>query len=271
MKKQSLLLLFFLFSFCVQKNTSPRIVTGIAPIAMLIQEISDISTTNIIPSNTDPHTFQLKPSDALMLSQADLIVVLDDHIDGYLFRSEKAQYLLAYDQESHEHPNPHVWVSYVHLQELADKVLEILIQQYPDTRLLFIENHRQFTQELGESFQRVLNIRQKIKRPLYAVQRHCVWNYLLEELDIELLDTLEESEGVSLKKVTTVIDKIKSLNSSKNIILIDDAFSHSSSTLVHISEETGLGVLPFNPMISPDGRIISLLESNSILLLEYFQ
>ncbi|MGL5956694.1 MAG: metal ABC transporter substrate-binding protein [Brevinema sp.] len=268
MKKQFLLFVILLFGFCIQKNESPKIVTGIAPIAMLIQQISGISTINLIPDNADPHNFQLKPSDAMVLSKADLIVVLDDHIDGYLFHSP--QYLL--DNKDHNlDQNPHVWVSYVHLRKLADSVLEILIRQYPADQSLFIENHQLLIQELAASFQRVRDIRQSIKRPLYVVQRHHVWDYLLQELDIELLDTLEESEGVSLKKVATIINKINHLNSSEDIVLIDDAFSHYSSALTRIAEETGLEILPFNPMISPDGRVVSLLEYYSMLLLDHFR
>ncbi len=305
-----------LMTSCVKNADSdkPLVVTGIAPIAALIQEIggSVIVATNIVPNNVDPHDFQLKGSDAVLVAKASIVIALDDHIDGYLMNLEDKDntYVLNedshddhhddhhdhaqhdhdhhhnhdHDHKDHDHKhhdhhahhnhdhhehghNAHTWLSYEHSEELADEVLHILSEHFPAHEEDFAANHEAFVERLQASYTSNKN---KAKN-VYVVQRHAAWDYLFEELGITLIGTLEEVEGVapSGKKVVTLITEINKLSDNDKVILVDDAFSSSSTSLKQVAEETGSVIKSFNPLVSPEGKgdIVSILDAYSELLL----
>ena len=60
-----------------------RVVASISPIANIVYNIGGdrIELDGIMPSGVDPHTFEPRPSDAVKLSEADLIFVNGLHLD----------------------------------------------------------------------------------------------------------------------------------------------------------------------------------------------
>ena len=61
----------------------PRVVVSILPLANIVYNIGGdkIDLDAIMPPGADPHTFEPRPSDAVKLSQADLIFVNGMHLD----------------------------------------------------------------------------------------------------------------------------------------------------------------------------------------------
>ena len=60
-----------------------RVVTTISPITNIVYNIGGdrIDLNGIMPPGADPHTFEPRPSDAVKLAQADLIIVNGLHLD----------------------------------------------------------------------------------------------------------------------------------------------------------------------------------------------
>ena len=60
-----------------------RVVASISPITNIVYNIGGdrIDLTGILPPGVDPHTFEPRPSDAIKVSQADLIFVNGMHLD----------------------------------------------------------------------------------------------------------------------------------------------------------------------------------------------
>ena len=275
--KNILLALFLLFTnTCGTEKTSQKqmIVTGLAPIASLIKIIAGdgYDVRFIIPNNTDPHYFNLKPSDAMILAKANTIIALDDHFDGKILSTAdnaKKIYLLneksdnsnnehdGHDHSGHDHAsNPHLWISYEHLEDLSQKITEILIAEFPENRVFFQKNNELFVKNLQESYQQTKQLYKNSNKQVFVVQRHRVWDYLLEELGVNLIATVYEYEGeqVSVKKMVAIIDKIKQVPNKNQIILIEDAFTEPSTVLKAISKETGVHIKTFNPMGIPESE-----------------
>ena len=273
--KNIILALLLLFTnTCGTEKTSQKqmIVTGLAPIASLIKIIAgdEYDVRSVIPNNTDPHYFNLKPSDAMILAKANTIIALDDHFDGktlstadnakkiYLL-NEKSDYSNnehdGHDHSGHDHDvNPHLWISYEHLEDLSQKITEILVAEFPENREFFQKNNELFVKNLQESYQQTKQLYKNSNKQVFVVQRHRVWDYLLEELGINLIATVYEYEGeqVSVKKMVAIIDKIKQIPNKSQIILIEDAFTEPSTVLKAISKETGVQIKTFNPMSVPE-------------------
>ena len=287
--KQNILLalLLIFMSTCGEQKTSqkPVIVTGLTPIASLIRVIvgDEYEVLSIIPNNTDPHYFNLKPSDAMILAKANTIIALDDHFDGKILTTAdntKKMYLLngdtdnysdehhGHDHSGHDHTsNPHLWLSYEHLGDLSQKITEILITEFPENETIFQNNNKEFNDSLQKSYTQIKKLYTDSDKQIFVVQRHRVWDYLLEELEINLIATVYEYEGeqVSVKKMVTIIDKINQIPNKDQIILIEDAFTEASTVLKAISKETGVQIKTFNPMGIPEST-----NENPIDLLNFY-
>jgi len=266
-----LALVLIFTSTCEEQKTSQKtmIVTGLAPIASLIRTIAgdEYEVRSIIPNNTDPHYFSLKPSDAMILAKANTIIALDDHFDGKILSTAdntKKMNLLNTDADNysnehsgHDHQiNPHLWISYEHLADLSQKITEILITNFPENKIVFQKNNEMFTKNLQESYQQIKQLYKDNDKQMFVVQRHRVWDYLLEELKINLIATVYEYEGeqISVKKMVTIIDKINQIPNKNQIILIEDAFTEPSTVLKAIAKETGVQIKTFNPMGFEDNK-----------------
>lgn len=294
MQQKTLFFFFFLINLTscgTSKSSVPiDIVTGIAPISTLIQTIvgTNLTVTNIISYDADPHHFQLKGKDALLIAQAEMVLAIDTHIDAYLLsvdrdnnkiillNDENYSFVEIHDHHSHEHGdhnhkiNSHIWLSYIHAEELAYKILNVLSIEYPELKEIFQRNTEKFISRLHLSQQKILA--ERSTNIIYAIQRHHAWDYLLKELRIPLLGTLEEIEGatVSLNKMVSLTEKIKDLPQDATIVFIDDAYSQESSSLKQLAIETKSKVFPFNPMVIPSGKtdIVDILEYHSTQLLQ---
>ena len=89
----SVLTLLFLLAACAPaapattdapaQDKRLRVVVSILPIANIVYNIGGdrIDLDAIMPPGADPHTFEPRPSDAVKLSQADLIFVNGMHLD----------------------------------------------------------------------------------------------------------------------------------------------------------------------------------------------
>ena len=286
-KNIMLALLLIFTSACGEQKTSqkPIIVTGLTPIAALIRVIvgDEYEVLSIIPNNTDPHYFNLKPSDAMILAKANTIIALDDHFDGKILTTAdntKKMYLLNEDSDNysdehsghnhsgHDHTsNPHLWLSYEHLGDLSQKITEILIAEFPENKTVFQNNNKIFNDSLQKSYTQIKKLYTDSDKQIFVVQRHRVWDYLLEELEINLIATVYEYEGeqVSVKKMVTIIDKINQIPNKDQIILIEDAFTEASTVLKAISKETDVQIKIFNPTGIPEST-----NENPIDLLNFY-
>ena len=98
----SLLAILFLLAACAPaapgttdaptEEERLRVVVSILPIANIVYNIGGdrIDLDAIMPPGADPHTFEPRPSDAVKLSQADLIFVNGMHLDETTLRLAEA-------------------------------------------------------------------------------------------------------------------------------------------------------------------------------------
>jgi len=63
-----------------------KVVTSIPPLAMLAAELGGdrVLAHSILPPGADPHTFEPRPSHAIAIAEADVIVVLGSSIDDWI-------------------------------------------------------------------------------------------------------------------------------------------------------------------------------------------
>ena len=82
-KKISIIILFFFSSVNVFASETIGIITTIKPIDSLVSAVVGDTgkTISLIPSETSPHEFRLKPSDARALQNGNIIFYISPHLE----------------------------------------------------------------------------------------------------------------------------------------------------------------------------------------------
>ena len=75
-----------LFSFISYAEAEPKVVTSIKPLHSLISYVMDGvgSPDLLVDGSSSPHTFQLKPSHATMLQEADVVFWIGEDLESFL-------------------------------------------------------------------------------------------------------------------------------------------------------------------------------------------
>ena len=77
---------FYLLSIVSHANAETKVVASIKPLHSLISYVMDgVGTPDIIiDGSSSPHTFQLKPSHASMLQEADIVFWIGEDLEAFL-------------------------------------------------------------------------------------------------------------------------------------------------------------------------------------------
>ena len=75
-----------LFSFISSAEAEPKVVTSIKPIHSLVSYVMDgVGRPDLlVDGSSSPHTFQLKPSHATMLQEADIVFWIGEDLESFL-------------------------------------------------------------------------------------------------------------------------------------------------------------------------------------------
>ena len=75
-----------LLSFASYSNAETKVVTSIKPLHSLVSYVMDgVGTPDIlVDGSSSPHTFQLKPSHATMLQEADIVFWIGEDLETFL-------------------------------------------------------------------------------------------------------------------------------------------------------------------------------------------
>ncbi len=167
-KKQKMLIIATILSIAIliivasafftvtQPTGKLQVVASFYPLAFFSQEIGgeNVQVTQLVPSNTEIHTWEPAASDISAAEKADVIVYngagLDHWIETEIFpaisktknraivdTTENLPLLLAENNQEHENENehgiydPHTWVSPHMAKVQAEKIYVALVQQDP--------------------------------------------------------------------------------------------------------------------------------------------
>ena len=182
MYKIFLILILFSFAVNAQQKKDINIVVSIKPIHSIVSNLTQgVSEPNLLLKyNESPHHFHIKPSQAMMLDKADLIIYIDKY-----FESGLANILKNYDNSSkliiselnikkkyniresnkhhkHEHEHGHdedededtneldyhLWLDIDNIKYIAKKVYEKLITIDKENANIYDKNLKELNKEL---------------------------------------------------------------------------------------------------------------------------
>jgi len=211
-----------------------NVVTTVAPITSIVENIGGdrIKLTGIIPEGIDSHTFEPIPSDAKLLSQADLIIIngLDLEIPTVKLAEanlKQGASILSLGQKTLKetdyvydfsfpkekgHPNPHLWLNPEYAMSYATIARDELIRLDPANTSTYEKNAAAFLKKLEALDQAikeaVKTIPQNNRRLLTY---HDSWPYFARRYGFQVIGAAQPSDfsDPSPREVARLIEQIR--------------------------------------------------------------
>ncbi len=155
MKKAFVLVSIFLVSLALS-----NVLVSIKPLYLIAKELTNHEIDILIDPNTNPHMFQLKPSDVIKIEKADVFIALGYGFEEWLTKLRNEKFCLVTEGlERTMDENSHVWLDPVLAIFLASEMARCLEEIYPDEResiefnlVRFIDEVVKETKALQEKF-----------------------------------------------------------------------------------------------------------------------
>lgn len=215
-------------------QNKPLVVTTVAPLTNIVSNIAGdrVLVQGIIPEGTDSHTFEPRPSDADVLSKANLILVNGLHLETpteKLAQSSKPKQTKVYELGSNTitqkdwlfdfsfpkekgDPNPHLWVNPKYAEAYAKLAAQQLTALDPAGKQYYATNLKNYLQRLDAldkvTRQVVASIPPKNRKLLTY---HDSWAYWAREYGFDVIGAIQPSDfqEPSAKDVARLIDQIR--------------------------------------------------------------
>lgn len=237
-----------------------RVATTVAPISSIVRNIGGdrIELRGIVPDGTNSHTFEPAPSDAVVLSNADVLIAngldLEDPTIAMAIENlpEGAAVFTLGDKtitpdeyafdfsfpEEDGHPNPHLWTNVPFAMRYAELVTEELSRLDPDNAAYFasnLERYRARLEELDAAVHATVESIPEENRRLLTY--HDSWAYFAPNYGMTVIGAIQPSDfsEPSPRDVADLIDQIR----EENVPAIFGSEVFPSDVLEQIASETG--------------------------------
>ena len=215
-------------------QNKPLVVTTVAPLTNIVSNIAGdrVQVEGIIPEGTDSHTFEPRPSDANLLSKADLIFMNGLNLETpteKLAQSSKPKQTKIYElgdntitqkdwlfdfsfPKEKGDPNPHLWVNPKYAAAYAKLAAQQLTALDPAGKQYYATNLKNYLQRL--------NALDKVSRQVAAsippqnrklLTYHDSWAYWAREYGFDVIGAIQPADfqEPSAKDVGRLIDQIR--------------------------------------------------------------
>lgn len=216
-----------------QTQGKPLVVTTVAPLTNIVSNIAGdrLDVKGIIPEGTDSHTFEPRPSDADLLSKANLIIVNGLHLESptekmansvkkkdtkiyelgpNTITQDQWMFDFSFPKEKGD-PNPHLWVNTVYAENYAKLAAKWLTELDPAGKDYYETNLKNYLQRLDAldkvTREVVASIPPKNRKLLTY---HDSWAYWSRQYGFDVIGAIQPSDfkEPSAKDVAKLIDQI---------------------------------------------------------------
>ena len=179
-----------------QASSALSVAVSIKPVHFLVAGLMEGvgKPSLIVKGNRSPHNYSLRPSDARILNQADLIIWTGPSLELFL---EKPILALAKKSEiivlvKKTNKDPHLWLSPIQAAAIVDQVLSILIKIDPKQADIYNSNAVKLKNRLNILF---VNGQKKLSqmKDIPFLVYHDAWNHFATAFGLSI------SGAISLK------------------------------------------------------------------------
>ncbi len=213
-----------------------NIVTSVAPITNIVQNIGGekINLIGLVPEGVNSHTFDLVPSDAIKINNADLIIIdglnleteLEKIANNAIAKNSKIHLLklgdntvdkadwifdFSFPKEKGD-PNPHLWLNVYYAIKFANLTRDKLIEIDPFNSKYYTENSKKYTEllkQLDNGIKKSIMTIPPENRKLLTY--HDSWAYFAPRYGMTVIGAIQPSDfgEPSAKDVADLIDQVR--------------------------------------------------------------
>lgn len=229
----------------VSAQAEPKVVTSIKPVHSLVSAVmKGVDVPALIVEGADsPHTYALKPSQAKMLEQADLVFWIGHDLETFLEKpikniATKATVIKLFDThglnkltfrkdaafEKHEHGakhenkydhdkfDPHIWLDPQNVRVLINKIKQAFIEIDVANAVTYEANVSDLDHKLDELIEEIDTILQPVKGRAFIVL-HDAYHYFENRFGIKAVGSVTISSGITpgAQHVSKIQMKIKEM------------------------------------------------------------
>lgn len=238
-----------------------QVVSTVSPITNIIYNIAGdrIALSGIVPEGVNSHTFEPLPSDAVKLSNADLIFMNGLHLEQPTLRlaaanvKEGAEIILLAEQTiaPHEYiydfsfpkeagnPNPHLWTNPIYALKYAEIIRDTLVVHDLDNADYYRANYEEFAgriQALDEAIQLTTASIPEENRKLLTY--HDSFAYFAPRYGYSVLGAIQPADfsEPSAQEVAALIEQLR----AERVLAIFGSEVFPSPVLDQIGREAGV-------------------------------
>lgn len=214
-----------------------NVVTSVAPVANIVKNIGGdkIRLSQLIPDGVDSHTFELIPSGAVKVQNADLVIINGLHLEigvEKVYNSSRVHnpnqqilkladntikrdqwiYDFSFPKEKGD-PNPHLWLNVANTMNYANLIKNKLIEMDPVNAAYYKTNADKYLTLLKKLDAGIRNAIQTIppnNRKLLTY--HDSWAYFAQRYGMVIIGAVQPSDFGEPRpqEVARLIDQIRS-------------------------------------------------------------
>jgi ABC-type Zn uptake system ZnuABC Zn-binding protein ZnuA len=219
-----------------QEVNKLNLVTSVAPIPNIVQNIGGekINLIGLVPEGVNSHTFDLVPSDAIKINNADLIIIdglnLETEVEkianNAIAKNSKLHLLKLGDNtvnkadwifdfsfpKEKDDPNPHLWLNVDYAIKFANLTRDKLIEIDPSNSKYYTENSNKYTKllkQLDNGIKKSIMTIPPENRKLLTY--HDSWAYFAPRYGMKVIGAIQPSDfgEPSAKDVADLIDQVR--------------------------------------------------------------
>lgn len=241
-----------------------KVATTVAPLSSIVLNVggSRVHVRGLIPDGVNSHTYEPRPSDAEVLSRADMLIMNGAHLEGTVEAIAKANlkdptkiYRLADNTLSGDDPmtgflydfsfpkeggvpNPHLWMDPLYALKYADLIRQWLSENDPEDAAYYRANYEKFAAVLRQLDEAIRKDQQSVPvadRKLLTY--HDSWAYWARRYGWTVIGAVQPSDfsEPSAKDVADLITQIK----RERVPAVFGSEVFPSKTLETIAKEGG--------------------------------
>jgi len=237
-----------------------HVVTTVSPITNIVQNVggSLVCVTGIVPEGTNSHTFEPAPSDAAVMSDADIVFINGLHLEeptrelaganvgpGVKIVSLGEQtitpdqyiYDFSFPKESGD-PNPHLWTDPLYAGRYAQIVAEELTALDPGGAATYASNEAAFAKKIDDLDALVRQVTKTVpEQNRTLLTYHDSFPYFAREYGWRIFGAIQPSDFAdpTPAEVARLIDQIR----QEQVPAIFGSEVFPSPVLEQIASETG--------------------------------
>lgn len=253
---QRFFFLIILFVFALKEGNAQEKLTATASIMQdMVQNICEgvFEVDVIVPIGGDPHIYDPTPSDALKISESDMIFKNGLTFEGWLEKliknsGSQAQEVLmtkgipaikslVYENSA----DPHAWMDVLHAKKYVQNAYEALCKRYPQHVEAFTKNHDRYQKELDDLHQWITEEIKKIdpqKRVL--VTSHDAFQYFGRRYGLELFSLLGTTTDAEIQ--TSDIIRVNKIIKEKNLPAIFIESTINPKVMKQLATDNGIAI-----------------------------